>query len=174
MDIRYPIGKFQIVDSTTPAQRAEWIEEIAGLPNKMQDAVQELTAEQLNLPYREGGWMLRQVVHHVADSHINAYTRFKLALTEETPTIKPYFEDRWAQLEDSIQTEIRTSIALLDALHQRWGILLKSMKETDYERSFYHPEMEHSMSLGMCLGLYAWHGNHHVAHIMSLRKRLNI
>ena len=173
MDLRYPIGKFEFAGEITAAQREQWIREIELLPAKLKEAVVGLSEDQLNLPYREGGWKLRQVVHHLADSHINSYTRFKLALTEETPTIRPYYEDRWAELADS-KAEIQVSIALLEALHQRWVILLRSLTEADFQKTFYHPESGATTSLGYNLGIYAWHGNHHVAHITSLRSRMNL
>lgn len=171
MDYRYPIGKFEFTGKISTAQREQWIREIETQPARMRQAVEGLSEDQLNLPYREGGWTLRQVVHHVADSHINAYTRFKLALTEDNPTIRPYFEDRWAELPDSM-ADIGVSLALLEALHQRWVILLKALSEADYERTFQHPESGTTTSLAYNLGTYAWHGNHHLAHITSLRTRL--
>lgn len=173
MDPRYPIGTFEFDGEITAQQREQWIREIETLPAKMKQAVAGLSEDQLNLHYREGGWTLRQVVHHVADSHINAYTRFKLALTEETPTIRPYFEDRWAELPD-YRADIPISLALLEALHQRWVILLKSLGETDYERKFHHPESGQTTSLAYNLGTYAWHGNHHLAHITALRTKLDL
>lgn len=173
MDYRYPIGKFEFTGEITAAQREQWIREIETLPARMRQAVAGLSEDQLNLTYREGGWTLRQVVHHVADSHINAYTRFKLALTEDNPTIRPYFEDRWAELQD-FRADIQVSLTLLEALHQRWVILLKSLSEADYERTFQHPESGKTTSLAYNLGTYAWHGNHHLAHITSLRTRLEI
>lgn len=174
MDLRYPIGKFEFTGECSAAQRAEWISEIEALPTKLVEAVAGLTEEQLDLPYRDGGWTVRQVVHHVADSHMNSLMRFKLALTEDQPTIKPYYEDRWAELEDSVSLDISVSITLLESLHKRWVVLLKAMKETDFERSFIHPESQKTIRLDYNLGLYAWHGKHHVAHITSLRDRLSI
>ncbi|MGZ7440761.1 YfiT family bacillithiol transferase [Paenibacillus sp. TH7-28] len=173
MDYRYPIGKFEFTGEITAAQREQWIREIETLPARMRQAVAGLSEDQLNLPYREGGWTLRQVVHHVADSHINAYTRFKLALTEDNPTIRPYFEDRWSELPDS-RADIQVSLALLEALHQRWVILLKSLSEADYARQFHHPASGQTTTLAYNLGTYAWHGNHHLAHIASLRTRLDL
>ncbi|WP_059049691.1 YfiT family bacillithiol transferase [Paenibacillus senegalimassiliensis] len=173
MDPRYPIGLFEFEGAVTPAQREVWIKEIAALPARMREAVEGLSEEQLNLNYREGGWSLRQVVHHVADSHMNAYIRFKLALTEDTPTIRPYYEERWAELADS-RAGVEVSLSLLEALHHRWVILLESLSDADYEKSFIHPATEQTTSLGYNLGNYAWHGNHHLAHITSLRDRLHI
>jgi hypothetical protein len=174
MDIRYPIGKFEFDGETSSTQRDIWIIEIDELPMELNEAVRGLTEEQLNLSYRDGGWTLRQVVHHLADSHMNSYTRFKLALTEDTPTIKPYFEDRWAELQDSIKADIKISMMLLEALHKRWVILLKSLNEYDYKRQFYHPESQKMIRLDYNLGLYAWHGKHHIAHITTLRNTLKI
>ncbi|MGG6314218.1 YfiT family bacillithiol transferase [Paenibacillus macerans] len=173
MDPRYPIGTFTFEGEITAAQREQWIREIETLPAKMRQAVAGLSEDQLNLPYREGGWTLRQVVHHVGDSHINAYTRFKLALTEETPTIRPYYEDRWAELPD-YRADIQVSLALLEALHQRWVILLKAMSDADFERPFHHPASGQTTSLAYNLGSYAWHGNHHLAHITALRTKLDL
>ncbi|WP_237690813.1 YfiT family bacillithiol transferase [Paenibacillus caui] len=174
MDIRYPIGKFEFEGEIPAAQREKWIAEISEFPGKLKEAVQGLSEEQLDLPYREGGWTVRKVVHHLADSHINSYTRFKLALTEEKPAIKPYFEDRWANLSDALTGDIQISIKLLEALHTRWVILLNSLNEVDFKKQFYHPESGQSISLDYNLGFYAWHGNHHIAHITALRERLNI
>ncbi|MGG3455516.1 putative metal-dependent hydrolase YfiT [compost metagenome] len=173
MDPRYPIGKFAFEGEITAAQREQWIREIESLPARLRQAVAGLSEDQLNLPYREGGWTLRQVVHHLADSHINAYTRFKLALTEETPTIRPYFEDRWATLAD-YEGEIEVSLLLLEALHRRWTNLLKSLGDADYERKFHHPESGETTRLAYTLGNYAWHGNHHLAHITALRTKLDL
>ncbi|MDQ0112354.1 YfiT family bacillithiol transferase [Paenibacillus harenae] len=174
MELRYPIGKFEFAGECSAAQREQWIGEIEALPTRLVEAVAGLTEEQLDLPYRDGGWTVRQVVHHVADSHMNSLMRFKLALTEDQPTIKPYYEDRWAELEDSVSLDIGVSISLLESLHKRWVVLLKAMKETDFERLFIHPESQKTIRLDYNLGLYAWHGKHHVAHITSLRDRLSI
>ena len=170
-DVRYPIGKFQRPEKLSSAERRALIDQIAAAPSHMRKAVSGLKEQQLNTPYREGGWMVRQVVHHVPDSHLNAYCRFKLALTEETPTIRPYDEARWAELGDSRDTPIETSLQLLESLHDRWVRLLKSMKPEEYQRRLNHPE-NGPMTLDAVLGLYAWHGRHHVAHITSTRERL--
>jgi len=146
------------------------IDDIAAVPLRMHDAVAGLTPAQIDTPYREGGWTVRQVVHHVPDSHLNAYVRFKLALTEDEPTIKPYDEARWAELGDSHATPIRTSLTMLESLHDRWVRLLHSMKEDDFRRRLVHPESG-PMSVDNLLALYAWHGRHHIAHITSLRRR---
>jgi uncharacterized damage-inducible protein DinB len=137
----------------------------------MRTAVAGLSDEQLNTPYRPAGWTVRQVVHHVPESHMNSYVRFKLALTEEEPTIKPYFEDRWAQLDDANQAPVGLSLDLLDALHGRWVWFLRSLKDADFQRTFRHPELG-TVSLDRNIALYAWHGRHHVAHITSLRERM--
>ena len=148
------------------------ISTIARTPDDMRSAVAGLTPDQLDTPYRPEGWTVRQVVHHVPDSHLNAYTRFKLALTEDTPTIKPYDEARWAELSDSHDTPIETSLTLLRALHDRWVRLLRAMKADDFLRRLNHPEWEAPLSLDAMLALYAWHGPHHVGHITSLRRRM--
>jgi uncharacterized damage-inducible protein DinB len=137
----------------------------------MRAAVARLTDEQLDTPYRDGGWTVRQVVHHVPESHLNSYVRFKLALTEHEPTIKPYFEDRWAELEDARTAPIELSLNLLDAVHGRWVWFLRSLKPTDFERAFQHPDLG-KVTLDKNVALYAWHGRHHVAHITSLRERM--
>jgi len=137
----------------------------------MRAAVTGLTEEQVDSPYRPGGWTVRQVVHHVPESHLNSYTRFKLAITEDEPTIKPYFEDRWAELDDARQAPIALSLDLLDALHGRWIWFLRSLKQEDFQRTFRHPEIG-VVSIDKNIALYAWHGQHHVAHITSLRKRM--
>ena len=169
-DPRYPIGRYERRDVLTPEERAAMIEQIAAAPRKMRDAVAGLTPRQLETPYREGGWTLRQVVHHVPDSHMNSYVRFKLALTEQTPTIRPYDEARWAELADSVDTPPATSMALLESLHDRWVRLLRSMSAEDFQRTLNHPE-NGLMTLDAMLALYAWHGRHHVAHITSTRAR---
>ncbi len=170
-DPRYPIGKFEATPTPTKAQRDQWVEDIALTPANLREAVQGFTREQWETPYREGGWTARQVVHHVADSHMQSYGRFKLALTEDEPVIKPYAEARWAELADTRLTPPETSLVLLDALHSRWINLLHSMTESDWQRSFRHPELG-LMNLVRTANLYSWHGRHHVAHITELRKRL--
>ncbi len=171
MDLRYPIGEFKFAGPLTSETRQELIGKIAETPARLRAAVAGLTADQLDTPYREGGWTVRQVVHHVPESHMNSYIRFKLAITEEEPTIKPYFEDRWAQLDDASEAPIELSLDLLDSLHGRWVWFLRSLKEADFQRSFLHPELG-SVSLDKNVALYAWHGRHHVAHITSLRERM--
>jgi uncharacterized damage-inducible protein DinB len=168
-DPRYPIGKFNYDGPPTPEQREELLNQIEQAPASLRTAVSGLSEPQLDTPYRPEGWTVRQVVHHVPDSHLNAYIRTKLALTEDEPTIKPYAEDRWAQLADTQATPIDVSLTLLDALHDRWLRLLRSLQREDWKRTFHHPEMG-PMSLEKNLVLYAWHGRHHVAHITALRE----
>ncbi len=170
-DLRFPVGKFQRPTAPlTESQRREFIEAIAATPARLSDAVKGLKPGQLDTRYRPEGWTVRQVVHHVPDSHMNAYTRFKLALTEDLPLIKPYDEAKWAELGDA-KTAIEPSLALLENLHKRWVLLLRSLGPAEWSRKFRHPEHEKPMSLDDSLALYAWHGKHHVAHITSLRER---
>ena len=169
VDLRYPIGKLQRVSTLTPEERRIAIEHIAQAPGLLSAAVAGLTQTQLDTPYREGGWTVRQLVHHVADSHLNAYVRFKLALTENEPTIKPYEQQLWADLPDSAGP-VEVSIALLTALHQRWVPLLRSMKPADFARSFRHPELG-LVTLDGNVAIYSWHGRHHTAHVTALRAR---
>jgi len=170
-DPRFPIGKFHYEGSPSPEQRGAFIDQIAQTPGAIRTAIAGLSDQQLDTPYREGGWTVRQVVHHVPDSHMNAYVRFKLALTEDEPTIKPYAEDRWAKLQDSEWTPVEVSLALLENLHERWVRLLRSLDDNEWKRTFRHPEM--GLMLEKNLALYAWHGKHHTAHITELRKRMN-
>lgn len=170
-DLRYPIGKFSFSGPTSEAQRRQLIDDIAQAPVALRSAIAGLNPEQIETPYRDGGWTVRQVVHHVPESHMNAYIRFKLALTEDEPTIKPYMEDRWAKTEDVEETPLEVSLVLLDSLHDRWVRLLRSLKPDDWKRSFRHPELG-AVSLEKNLALYAWHGKHHVAHVTELRKRM--
>ncbi len=171
MDLRYPIGPFQWSGPNTPEQREHFISEIAATPARLRNAVAGLSAEQIETLYRPGGWTVRQVVHHLPDSHLNSYMRFKFALTEDSPTIKPYDEARWAELEDTRATPIDVSLTLLESLHQRWIVLLKSLQPQDFLRTFNHPQLG-MVSLDRNLALYAWHGAHHIGHITSLRERL--
>jgi uncharacterized damage-inducible protein DinB len=169
-DLRYPIGKFKFDGPTTPEQREELLNQIEQAPSRLRAAVKGLSDQQLDTPYRPEGWTVRQVLHHVPDSHLNAYIRYKLALTEDEPTIKPYAEDRWAQLADTQATPVEVSLAMVDSLHDRWVRLLRSLQPEDWKRSFRHPELG-LVSLEKNLALYAWHGRHHVAHITALRER---
>lgn len=148
------------------------IEVIAAAPSRMRDAVSGLDDKQLDTPYRDGGWTVRQVVHHVPDSHLNAYVRLKLALTEEEPTIKPYDESAWAKLEDSRITPVETSLTMLETLHDRWIRLLRTLDDADFMRTFRHPEHEGLFTLDGMVAMYEWHSRHHVAHITSLRERM--
>ena len=169
-DLRYPTGKFHFDGPLTDEQKRKCLEEIARTPTELRAAVKGLSEPQLDTPYRPEGWTVRQVVHHVPDSHLNAYIRFKLALTEQEPTIKPYAEDRWAQLADTQATPLEVSLTMLDSLHDRWVRLLRSLHPEDWKRTFRHPDLG-LVSLEKNLALYAWHGRHHVAHITSLRER---
>lgn len=168
-DPRYPIGKFDAPDSSQDVDR--WIETISEAPAELRRAVSGLTDSQLDTAYRDGGWTVRQVVHHLPDSHLNAYTRLKLALTEESPVIRPYMEDRWAELEEAKTAPVEMSLQLLDALHTRWVTALRSLDAADLERTFQHPDMG-SVTLFRNIAMYAWHGRHHIAHITSLRERM--
>lgn len=169
-DLRYPVGKFSYSGSPTEEERRIFICEIGETPEKLRASVTGFSAEQLDTPYRPEGWTVRQVVHHLPDSHLNAYVRFKLALTEDEPTIKPYAEDRWAELADTQATPIDVSLTMLDSLHDRWVRLLRSLTPEQWKRTFRHPDLG-AMTLEKTLALYAWHGKHHVAHITELRKR---
>lgn len=171
-DPRYPIGRFSPDPVPNPATRARHIEAISDLPPRMRQAVAGLNDNQLNTPYREGGWTVRQVIHHVPDSHLNAYIRFKLAMTEDSPTIKPYDEGAWATLKDSELAPVNVSLNLLESLHARWAVLLRSLKPEDFQKKFVHPESG-PHDLDWLLNLYSWHGNHHLAHIATLRERMN-
>jgi hypothetical protein len=170
-DPRFPIGKFSFPTSVSPSDLTGFIGDIEKAPTALRSAVAGLSAEQLDTPYREGGWTARQVTHHVPDSHMNAYVRYKLALTEDEPTIKPYAEDRWAELADTQSTPIEVSLKMLEMLHERWVKLLRSLSPTDWKRQFRHPDLG-VVSLEKNLALYAWHGKHHVAHVTELRKRM--
>jgi len=170
-DLRYPIGKFQFPAQVSADDRLLFIEQIAETPANLRAALEDLTEEQLNTPYRPGGWTVRQVVHHVPDSHMNSYIRFRWALTEDDPTVKGYDEARWAELPDARTGPVEMSLTLLDALHVRWTALLRSLSEQDLARTFRHSELG-PLRLDKVLALYAWHGRHHVAHITTLRHRL--
>ena len=171
-DPRYPIGKFNYEGPPSEEQRKKLIEDIAQTPAALRAAVNGLSPEQIETPYRDGGWTVRQVVHHVPESHMNAYIRFKLALTEDEPTIKPYEEDRWAKLSDVQSTPLEVSLSLLELLHDRWVRVLKSIRPEEWKRSFKHQQLG-VVPLEKNLCLYSWHGRHHVAHITELRKRMS-
>lgn len=168
--LRYPIGEYDYSRTVNQNDIIQWINEIEILPVKLRNMIQTMTKEQLDTPYRPGGWKVRQVVHHVCDSHLNGYIRFKLALTEDKPTIKPYDEAKWAALKEYDHLKVEDSLNILDLLHKRWVILLKSMQESDFERELDHPESG-ILSLKIYLGAYAWHGNHHLAHITGALQR---
>jgi hypothetical protein len=170
MDLSYPIGRYEAKTSLTAVERAEAILQIAEMPKRMRDAVGGLSGGQLDTPYRPGGWTVRQLSHHVPDSHMNAYVRMKLALTENEPTIKPYEEQLWAELADSREAPVEISLALLEFLHLRWEIILRSLKPEDFARRLRHPVVG-PMTVDNLIHHYAWHGRHHVAHITSLRQR---
>jgi uncharacterized damage-inducible protein DinB len=170
MDLRYPIGRFEPPQVATADRRKEWIDTIAAAPSRYRDAVRALSEEQLDTPYRPEGWTVRQVVHHVADSHMNSFIRFRLALTEDEPTIKPYDEAKWALLADAAEP-VEVSLALIDNLHHRWVVMLKALNEADLARTLRHPE-NGVMNLDTLLALYSWHSRHHAAHITGLRDRL--
>ena len=171
-DLRYPIGKFEWPASVSAADRARHIETIASAPARLRQALTGISEDQLDQPYRDGGWTVRQVVHHLPDSHMNSFIRFKLALTEEQPTVKPYDEAAWARLGDVASTPVETSVRLFESLHERWVALLQTLSESDWKRQFRHPERG-LISLEQNLALYAWHGNHHIGHIAGLRERQN-
>jgi Mycothiol maleylpyruvate isomerase N-terminal domain. len=170
-DLRYPIGRLVRKPFLTPDDRATAIDAIATAPTALADAVSGLNDAQLDTPYRPGGWTVRQLVHHVADSHINAYTRFRFALTEDNPTIKPYDESVWAELPDARLLPVSVSLKLLQALHERWVALLREIPHESFARTLQHPE-NGSMKIDDLLNMYAWHGRHHTAHVTSLRERM--
>jgi DinB superfamily len=171
-DLRYPVGKFRFPESVSAEDLARYIDQIAEAPVRLRAAVAGLTDAQLDTPYRPGGWTVRQLAHHVPDSHINSYVRFRLALTEDQPVIKPYEEKQWAELLDARTSPVEVSLALLENLHVRWIALLRSLSAADWKRSFRHPELG-LVSLENNAALYAWHGGrHHVAHITALRERM--
>ncbi len=168
-DLSFPIGKYGKDSEITPEQRKQFISEIAELPSVLREAVNNLSNEQIDLPYRPEGWTVRQVVHHVGDSHMNSFIRFKLALTEDNPTIRPYAEDLWAETAE-YKMPLEVSLNLIDSIHRRWTTLLESMSDEDFTRTLNHPETG-GWTLENQLGLYAWHGKHHAAHIDNLKKR---
>ena len=171
-DLRYPIGEFKPLPFSIE-QKVEWLADLKFLPLHLENAILNLDEAQLKTPYREGGWTVQQVVHHVADSHMNAYCRFKLALTEDNPTIKPYDQELWAELNDVHKLPINISLTLLHALHARWYEALKYVNDDEWNnRTIFHPEYKKTTRLWTLLGMYAWHGKHHTAHITSLRERM--
>jgi len=170
-DPRFPIGKFAFEGTMSDQQRAQCLDDIAEAPARLRAAVRGLSDKQLDTPYRDGGWTVRQLVHHVPDSHMNAYVRFKLALTENEPTIRPYMEERWAELPEAKSGPIEMSLQLLENLHHRWVISLRNMKAEDWKRTYRHPELG-VLPLEKVLALYAWHSKHHVAHVTVLKERM--
>jgi hypothetical protein len=163
--LRYPIGKFEWGKTYTAEDTAKHLKTIKKLPKNLKKAVKSLSKQQIDQPYRPEGWTARQVVHHVADSHMNAFIRFKLALTEENPPIKPYFEDRWTAMKDETELSATPSLKLIKNLHKRWVYLLEQMEDAEFERCYVHPELKKQISLREVLALYDWHSRHHVAHI---------
>lgn len=168
--LKYPIGQFQKPAIITTEQIEEWTKIIENFPSKLNEEVKNLTEDELQKQYRSNGWTITQVVNHCADSHMNSLIRFKLTLTEETPTIKPYFENLWAELADSKDYPINDSLKLLEGLHARWTSLLKTLTEADLEREFIHPETQERISLKTNIGIYAWHCEHHLAHIKNAKR----
>jgi len=169
-DARYPIGEFRPPATIKRAELDEWIADLDALPGHLRNAVEGLTDDQLDTPYRPGGWTIRQIVHHLADGHLNAYTRFRLALTEPTPLVKPFEPDAWAELPDAKRGPVEPSLMLLDGLHHRWVALLRSLPDEDLKRAYRRPSGEVPL-LDRILGYFAWHSRHHVAQILAVRKR---
>lgn len=170
MDLRYPVGKFVRPEKISEEDRRQYIAQVEDAPAKLRAAVQGLTEAQLDTPYREGGWTVRQVAHHLADSHMHSYIRFKLALTENEPTVKTYDQERWAELPDARTLPVETSLTLLESLHRRFVAMLRAMSEADFRKTLKHPELG-TVALEKYVAMYAWHGRHHVAHITALRER---
>lgn len=170
--LKYPLGKFISPGSIEKVSIPVEISIIASLPVRLREATGMLDDKQLDTPYRPNGWTVRQVVHHLGDSHVNSYCRFRLALSEENPVIKPYLEDKWANLTDARSAPIFYSLNLLDAIHGRWVLLLNAMTQDDFKKTFFHPEHRKSISLFEALSLYSWHCNHHLAHITGLKVRM--
>ncbi|WP_316799188.1 YfiT family bacillithiol transferase [Pedobacter frigidisoli] len=165
--LKYPTGQFIMPDLFDQQQVETWISEIEALPGEIKEATENLSDAELDQPYRPGGWTLRQVIHHIPDSHMNAYIRFKQAITEDIPVIRPYHEERWAETDEAKNGNIEMSVALLSALHQRWVTFLKTLKLEDYQRRYIHPAQGKELTLANMLGMYAWHGKHHLAHITT-------
>ncbi|WP_438445255.1 YfiT family bacillithiol transferase [Gorillibacterium sp. sgz5001074] len=169
--LKFPLGRFTWEGEWSEERKNEWIASIQGAPEALAKALDGLGEAQLDTPYRPEGWTVRQVVHHLADSHLNSVTRFKLALTEDHPVIKPYREDLWAELADARSYPVAASLRMLEGIHDRWTALLRTMTEEDYLRTFFHPESQADVSLRRALANYAWHGEHHTAQILELRRR---
>ncbi len=170
--LKYPIGRYQKPEGATPQLQKEWIGVLQALPSWMDICIENLDEHQLHTPYREGGWTIQQVVHHVADSHLNAYIRLKLALTEDNPTVKPYDENAWAQLVDTKVVPVNISVTMLHAMHHRMVALLQHMPPSDWERTYYHPEHQRDFPVWEMVAMYAWHSRHHTEHIRQLRERM--
>ncbi|MBC7555897.1 MAG: bacillithiol transferase BstA [Chryseobacterium sp.] len=170
---KYPIGKFQHPEKISDEEIVDHIKILKNFPKKLKHLVENLTDEQLDTPYRKGGWKIRQLIHHLADSHMNSFIRFKLALTEENPSIKTFDEKQWAELQDSFSMDIDSSLKILDGLHKRWVYELKCLTNKEFDHTFYHPEKKINISLKENLALYSWHCNHHLAHIKNLIKEKN-
>ena len=171
--LQYPIGRYSKPDALTPGLMQEWIKVLQVLPSWMDTCIENLDEQQLHVPYREGGWTIQQVVHHVADSHMNAYIRIKLALTEDNPTVKPYDEKAWAELADTRLVPVNISVTLLHTIHRRLVVLLQNLQPGDWERTYYHPEHKRNFPVWEVVALYAWHSRHHTEHIRQLRERMN-
>ena len=171
--LKYPIGKFELPETISKDILAKWITTISTFPTLLENEVIHLNDEQLDSPYRSDGWTIRQVIHHCADSHMNSLIRLKLALTEVQPTVKPYFEDRWSELADSKNMPIQPSIKMIAGIHERWSFLLNNLREEQFARTFIHPEHGKEFRVDENIGLYAWHCNHHLAHITETKKRNN-
>lgn len=169
--LQYPIGKFSAPEIITPELRAEWIEIISDLPGQLADLLANVDESLLEKPYRPGGWSARKVIHHLYDSHINSYIRFKMALTEDNPTIKPYDENTWAEMPDGNEAPIQWSIEGIKYIHLRWVYLMKTMQESDWSKTYLHPERGISYRLDRVLGIYAWHCVHHLKHVESVLGR---
>lgn len=169
--LQYPIGQYRQPDPITPEHLQSWTRQIAGLPGRLEAALTGLTDAQLDTPYRPGGWTVRQLVHHIADSHLNACCRVRLALTEDSPNIKPYDQDEWVKLPDAMTLPVGPSLNIIRGVHARWAFLLSNLDGTGFLRSFVHPEYGTVFTIASATGLYAWHGGHHLAHILELKKR---
>ncbi len=171
--LKYPIGKFICEGTIDQSNIENWIQELSTFPLRLRNEVENLNDKQLDTRYRKEGWTIRQVIHHCADSHMNSFIRFKLALTEDNPTIKPYYEERWSELVDSKVMSIESSLKIIEGLHTRWTILIQNLTESDLTKTFTHPESGRSYKLNETIGLYAWHSNHHLAHIVETKKQYN-
>lgn len=171
--LMYPVGRYVTSSEFTPDLLTEWTNVLRALPSWMDACIENLDEQQLKVSYREGGWTIQQVVHHVADSHMNAYIRLKLALTEDNPTIKPYDQDAWAEMIDTKSLPVNLSVTLLHALHRRMVAIIENMQPADFMRTYYHPEYKRSFPLWEMVATYAWHSRHHTEHIKQLRLRMN-